>query len=113
MEYTQQHPTDSRDWRQNGENSRLNLEHLKQIDRSAQNAGVSPLYRCFSVPVADGKAHYQVVRVKKKTAIVRICDGICLDGYCDMVLGEESEISIDKVMELVGRNAALNRLFGG
>ena len=107
MLYTKQHSVDTGNWRQDMTNSRLNFDHLKQIDAAAQRAGVSPLYRCFSLTVADGKVHYQVVRVKKKTAVVKLCDGICLDDYCDQVLGEESEISLSKVKELIRREDAI------
>lgn len=112
MEYTPQHPTDSRDWRQNGTNSRLNLEHLQQIDRSAQNTGMGLLYRYFKINVADGAAYYQIVRVKKKTVVVRICIGINLDEYQDAILGEGDEMSLNAADRLVGQRDGLARIFG-
>jgi len=111
MRYTPQHPTENLPIREEVANARLNLAHLNQIDEVAKHAGVL-LHRSFNVPVADGNAHYQITRVKSKTVVVTLCGGICLDDYCDMVLGEECEIPIRKAEELVGRKDSLTRIFG-
>ena len=113
MKYTQPHPTDIRgDWQVSIANGRLNYEHLKEINRVAKEEGTL-LHRSFSLQVADGKVHYQITKLKKKSVVVELCLGICPDEYQDSILGEKSEISLSKAQELIGREDALARLFDG
>jgi hypothetical protein len=111
MEYTPQYPTAGiMDWRQMVANSRLNLQHLQRIDRAAKDARTGLLFRYFKVPVADGAAYYQVVKVNKNTAKVKWCYGICLDDYVDEILGEGASIPIKKAEELVSRTDGIRRI---
>ena len=112
MEYRQRHPTDIQaDWQIAIDNSKLNFEHLKHIDRLVKAEG-GLLHRSFNTPVADGRAYYQITRIKKKTAVVKICPGICLDEYRDNILGDECEIPLSKAKQLVWQMDALARIFG-
>ena len=112
--YKQLYPTDMgfdriRELRLNWEN---NFKELSRIDKEAQDNGTL-LYRYFSTPVADGRAYYQVTKVKSKTCILTRCTGICPDEYADSILGAECEMPLKKVEEFVNRQQAINRLFGG
>jgi hypothetical protein len=112
MKYIQQAPTD--DWSnidQTIKNSELNLAHLKSIDKTQAEKGESLLYRYFNRPIADGLAWYQVTKVTAKTATVTLCDGICLDDYQDMLLGEENTLPRNMIENLVSSRIALEKLF--
>lgn len=112
MKYTQQAPTD--DWSnidQLIKNSETNLNHLKSIDRTQAEKGEGLLYRYFHRPVADGRAWYQVTKVTARTATVTLCDGICLDDYCDSLLGEENTLPRNMVEQLVSSRIAMEKLF--
>lgn len=112
MKYKQHFPTMSNDWKKNIENSEHNFDVLNGIDDEQRKRGELK-WRYFKVNVADGYAYYQVVKVTKRSAIVQICRGICLDEWTDMVLGESCKLSIEKVQELVNRKDRLYNLFGG
>lgn len=92
------------------ENSNKNLAHLDAIDSFAKKQR-QLLYRYFSTPVADGKVYYQIVKVTKTTATVKICGGICLDEYVDNILGEEATMPLARAKQLVEQKDALNELF--
>lgn len=112
MLYTKQFPTD--DWsdiEQTIKNSEANLNHLKDIDKAQDAKGEGLLYRYFHRPVADGRAWYQVTKVTPRTATVKLCDGICLDNYCDMMLGEEATLSRKLVEQMVNSRIAMEKLF--
>lgn len=112
MRYIQQHPTD--DWSdidKTIENSELNLKHLQDIDKAQEAKGEPLLFRYFHRPVADGRAWYQVTKVTPRTATVTLCDGICLDNYCDGMLGEENTLPRNMVEQLVSSRIALEKLF--
>lgn len=112
MEYRQRYPTDVKtDWALAIENSKKNFEHLQHIDRLVKAEG-ELFHRSFNTPVADGRAYYQITRVKKKTVIVKLCPGICLDEYQDNILGEECEIPLSKARQLVAQADALAEIFG-
>ena len=112
MKYQQHFPTSSNDWQKNIVNSEHNLDVLNGIDEEQRKRGLL-LWRYFNVNVADGYAYYQVVKVTKKSAIVEICRGICLDEWTDRILGESCQLPIDRVEELIKRKDALYNLFGG
>jgi hypothetical protein len=113
MKYKQKYNTDiNSDWSEAIRNSDLNFAELKRInDEHLVNNNSSLLYRYFALPVADGRAYYQVTRVKTKKCVVTRCKGICLDEYADNVLGDECELSLAKTNELVKRQEAIDILF--
>lgn len=111
MLYQQKYPTN--DWSNVDtviENSKLNLLELQEIDKK-QKAKGKIVFRYFDVPVADGKAFYQVIKVTKTKAVVKLCSGICLDDYMDMILGEGGEIPLSVANDLIGRMDAIRKLF--
>lgn len=80
MIYKQLHPTnDFRNIDQLIKNSNLNLEELKRIDKEQPRGSI--LYRYYVQPYADGKIHWQIIKVLKKTCIVQACEGINLDEW--------------------------------
>ena len=110
MLYVQQFPTDN--WDDIDEiisNSKKNLKHLQEIDKTQPEGSI--LHRYFSLPVADGMAHYQIVKINKATCKVKICNGICLDNYQDYTLGEEATISLATATSQVNRRLGLEKLF--
>jgi hypothetical protein len=112
MIYTKQFPTDDfSDIDQTIKNSNANLAHLKSIDKAQNEKGENLLYRYFNRQVADGYAWYQVTKVTQKTATVKWCDGICLDDYQDMMLGDEATLSRVMVEKLVSSRIAMDKLF--
>jgi len=112
MKYKQHFPTPLSDWEKARVNSDNNLNVLEGIDRE-QKAKGEILWRYFRRNVADGYAYYQIVKVTKKTAVVKICRGICLDEWTDNLLGEECSLPIQKVQELIYSRDAMAKLFGG
>ena len=92
-------------------NSQKNLEHLMKCDKEAQEKNTL-LHRYFHLPVADGRAYYQVTRVTTKTATVKRCEGICLDEYADNMLGDGCTLPIAMVKQQVKAVESLNKLFG-
>lgn len=92
------------------ENSQKNLDNLQAIDKEAREKG-ELLYRYFYVPVADGRAYYQIIKILGTKVAVRICFGICLDSYVDHVLGERSTLPLKKAKQLVESRQALEDLF--
>jgi len=110
MKYKQHFPTPLEDWEKARVNSDNNLNVLEGIDRE-QKAKGEILWRYFRRNVADGYAYYQIIKVTKKTAVVKICRGICLDEWTDNLLGEECSLPIQKVQELMYNRDALDNLF--
>lgn len=92
------------------ENADKNFEHLVTIDKLAKEKG-QLLFRYFYLPVADGKAFYQITKVTKTRATVTLCTGISLDEWYDRTLGVKSSLPIAKVMQLVQSRQALEDLF--
>lgn len=92
-----------------------NYELLKALSKKAEEKYPKnlPLGGFFDLPVADGKVSYQITEVVGKRAFAKRCAGICLDFYEDMMLGQGAWISTDKANELVNRQRALIKLFGG
>lgn len=76
---------------------KANTEHLEEIEKKAIAAG-GILYRFLYESVADGKAVYQVIKVNKTTARVRLCvvDG-CFADYVVPQWGNEATVSLDYV----------------
>ena len=111
MKYKQHFPTDLNDWEKSYENIKHNLHILEGIDREQRRKG-EILWRYFKRPVADGYAYYQVVKVTKKTALIKICRGVALDEWTDNLLGEECSLPIEKVQEIIYNYDVLENLFG-
>ena len=107
--YQPQHLTDIRDIHTAIQNSRLNFKHLLEIDAQAIEAKTF-VGRYFDVPVADGKAFYQVTRVKKNSIEIALCDGICLDGYSDRILRGGGWFPSSVIMAQLKRMDGLRRL---
>lgn len=90
-----------------------NLKLLKDLARKSLEKGHKVLGGFFGLTVADGRVFYQVTEIKGDRAFVKRCAGICLDLYEDNVLGQGEWIGLDKATQLVNRNRALEKLFGG
>ena len=112
MKYKQHFPTPLTDWEKARVNSEHNYDVLKKIDREQRDKG-ELLWRYFRRNVADGYAYYQVVKVTKKSAIVEVCRGICLDEWTDNMLGDSSQLPIKIVDDLIKQKDAMEKLFGG
>jgi hypothetical protein len=52
-----------------------------------------------------------VTKVTARTATVTWCDGICLDDYQDMMIGDEATFPINVIADLVSSRIALENLF--
>jgi hypothetical protein len=112
MKYKQHFKTEDIDWQEAHVNSKHNYDVLEGIDKAQRDKG-ELLWRNFRRNVADGYAYYQVVRVTKKSAIVEVCRGVCLDEWTDNMLGYECELPIKIVQDLIHQKDAMNKLFGG
>ena len=112
MKYKQHFPTPLTDWEKARVNSEHNYDVLKKIDREQRDKG-ELLWRYFRRNVADGYAYYQVVKVTKKSAIVEVCRGICLDEWTDNMLGDSCQLPIKIVDDLIKQKDAMEKLFGG
>ena len=111
MKYKQHFPTPFTDWEKARVNSEHNYDVLKGIDMEQRDKGLL-LWRSFRRNVADGYAYYQVIKVTKKSAIVEVCRGICLDEWTDNMLGEVCELPIKLVEDLISQKDAMDKLFG-
>jgi hypothetical protein len=111
MKYKQHFPTSTNDWSKNSINAEHNLDILEGIDREQEQRG-ELLWRNFRRNVADGYAYYQIVKVTKKSAIVEVCRGICLDEWTDNMLGEACGLPLSLVESMIGQKDAMNKLFG-
>ena len=95
-----------------------NLQLLKDLARKSLEKGHKVLGGFFGLTVADGRVFYQVTEIKKngnlpEVAFVKRCAGICFDLYEDDILGQGEWIALAKANDLVNRNRALEKLFGG
>lgn len=98
--------------------SKDNLKLLKELARKSLKKGYKVLGGFFSLNVADGRVFYQITEIQTNgnlptVAFAKRCAGICLDLYQDDVLGQGDWITLNKATELVERNRALEKLFGG
>lgn len=89
-----------------------NEKFLKEIDDFFKKED-TVIFRSFSVPVADGKAIYQVINqdVNSGQFLVKRCTGICLDEYADGYLGNECWADGDFVIRQIKREDAMAKLF--
>lgn len=107
MKYKQLYPTtDYSNINQLIKNSELNLAELKRID--AQQPKGSILFRYFYEPYADGRIHWQVVKVSNRTCTVMACEGINLDEWAK---GTQA-IKLGYAEEMIKRRVAMETLFG-
>jgi hypothetical protein len=68
--------------------------------------------RFFTIPVADGKAVYIIVKENKKTFTIKLATGIG-DGYQAPYLGAGRAVDRSFVLEQLRAKDGLARLFGG
>lgn len=66
--------------------------------------------KLFSIGVADGYAHYEVVKVNQKSVHVE-WRGYCPDRWVDTVLGYGGSFPRKNIERIVHRNEALHKLF--
>ena len=90
---------------------KANTELIEKIEDAAKKSG-SILYRFLYESVADGKAIYQIIKVNKKTARVRICsiDG-CFYDYVVPQWGAEATVSLDYVQKQINWQDKVAELF--
>lgn len=86
-----------------------NYEQLKEIDKMAKSKG-ELLGRYVDVPVADGKAIYQIMRVNKNTVRLKALSGFG-DDYILDYWGYEATVDKDYIVSLVMRRDKLTEIF--
>lgn len=87
-----------------------NYEQLKKIDKMAKSKG-ELLGRYVDVPVADGKAIYQIMRVNKNTVRLKALGGFG-DDYILDYWGIEASVDKEYVISLVRNRDKLDEIFG-
>lgn len=87
-----------------------NYEQLRKIDRMAKSKG-ELLGRYIDVPVADGKALYQIMRVNKNTVRIKALSGFG-DDYILDYWGYESTVDKEYIQNLVRNRDKLEEIFG-
>lgn len=87
-----------------------NYEQLKKIDKMAKSKG-ELLGRYVDVPVADGKAIYQIMRVNKNTVRIKALGGFG-DDYILDYWGYEATVDKDYIASLVRNRDKLEEIFG-
>ena len=87
-----------------------NYEQLTKIDKMAKSKG-ELLGRYVDIPVADGKAIYQIMRVNKNTVRVKALGGFG-DDYIFDYWGYEATVDKDYVSTLVRNRDKLSEIFG-
>lgn len=111
MLYKPKKQIDFSNWENIGDVIDTNFKHLKEIDNQQEAKGEPLLYRYFFRSVADGRAHYQVVKVGAKDVTIALCDGICPDGYADPMFGKGCKLPRHLVEQMVNGRIAMDRLF--
>lgn len=87
-----------------------NCEQLKKIDKMAKSKG-ELLGRYVDVPVADGKAIYQIIRVNKNTVRIKALGGFG-DDYMADYWGYEATVDKEYIISLVRSRDKLDEIFG-
>lgn len=87
-----------------------NYEQLKKIDKMAKSKG-ELLGRYVDVPVADGKAIYQIMRVNKNTVRIKALGGFG-DDYILDYWGYEATVDKEYIISLVRSRDKLEEIFG-
>lgn len=92
--------------------SRENYQKLRELSLKAQEKD-KYVGNFFSLNVADGYAHYQVMEFNPDLDkyLVKRCLGICLDEYADSFLGEWRWADGDYVRHNVDTRLRLEKLF--
>lgn len=67
--------------------------------------------KLFQIPVADGKAVYQVETINKRTVKVKWRKDLSLDGYSDLMLGSGGTVPKVTIESLIKREEVLAELF--
>ena len=88
-----------------------NWVDLQYQDSQAKKAGTN-LGRFFTIPVADGKAVYIIVRESKKSFTIKLATGIG-DGYQAPYLGAGRAVERNFVFDQLRSKDGLARLFSG
>lgn len=86
-----------------------NWKLLQSIDAAAAARG-ELLWRYIKYPVADGYAFYQIIRVTKTRARIRVCTGLGDDWHV-LAWGREASIPLQQAREFVRRQDGLAALF--
>ncbi len=87
-----------------------NYKQLERIDKIAKSKG-ELLGRYIDVPVADGKAIYQIMRVNKNTVRIKALGGFGDDYILDS-WGCEATVDKEYIISLVKSRDKLNEIFG-
>jgi hypothetical protein len=86
-----------------------NLNWLFELDRRAREAG-SLVGRYFAVPVADGRAFYQVIKEFKKNVILQHISEVG-DDWMDHHFGHGGSFPKTEILRYVNREHTINELF--
>lgn len=86
-----------------------NSQLITEIDSKVKEKG-ELLHRFIYEPYADGNAVYQIIRVNKKTARIKVCKEIG-DDWVVPYWGEESTIPLHYAEMSVARRDTLDKLF--
>lgn len=87
-----------------------NLDRLFDYDRKARERGTLK-GRYFSIPVADGRAFYQVVKEFKNVVHIHLVTGVG-DDWADHHFGDGGKFPKADVMRYIKSTEGLNSLFG-
>jgi len=87
-----------------------NWKQLEACDEAARKAK-SLVGRKFGIPVADGKAWYQVVKESKTRLTIQLCTGLG-DDYADHHFRGGGSFSRVDVMRYINFEEGMRKLFG-
>lgn len=89
-------------------------EWQKNFDKEIAKAAQLPPGLCagklFSIPVADGEAYYEVVKVFKKTVRIKWRQDLSLDDYRDWMLEDGGSFPRNKIEPLVVGQEELSKI---
>lgn len=86
-------------------NAEKNFDELKRIDSLQPEDSI--LFRYWKESYGDGNIFYQVVKVNKKTCIIQVCSGICLDEWDKGMY----EVNIGYAKQMIKNRLDLEKLF--
>jgi len=88
-------------------------EWKKNFDKEIAKASQLPDGLCvgklFFIPVADGEAYYEVIKVFKTTVHIKRRPDLCLDDYQDWMLGEGGSFSRNKIEPVIVAQEQLSK----
>jgi len=67
--------------------------------------------KVFYLPVADGRAYYEVTKVGPRSTTIKFREDIAVDDYMDMVLGDGGSFPTSRIEHLVCRMDGLQEIF--